>query len=46
MIYEVRTYNLKPGSVPPGEPASSCPELIELARRHCAHVSVRPAGGN
>ena len=29
-----------------GEPASSCPELIELARRHCAHVAVHPVAGN
>lgn len=24
-----------------GDPAQSCPELIELAKKHCAHVSVR-----
>ena len=28
-----------------GDPAESCPELIELARRYCAHVAVRSGLG-
>ncbi len=28
-----------------GEPAESCPELIEAAQRHCAHITVRPSEG-
>ena len=27
-----------------GDPAQSCPELIEAARRHCTHVAIRPNG--
>ena len=28
-----------------GDPNQSCPELIELAKKHCDHVSVRSGYG-